>query len=229
MKRFYRNAEAAETEAGWRIELDGRELKTPKRAALLLPTAKMASAIASEWNGQRDLIDPASMPMTGLANAAVDHVAPDRSGFARGIAAYGESDLLCYRAAGPDVLAARQDGLWQPLLDWAARRYEITFTVTDGIMHQPQPAATIRRLSAALDAYDDFTLAAAQPLVTISGSLVITLALLAGEVDREAAWVAGELDELFQAETWGEDEEATRTRERRKAAFDAAAEFLTFR
>lgn len=229
MKRFYKAAATVRSDNGWQIELDSRELKTPKRATLLLPAEAMAAAIMYEWDAQGDIIDPISMPLTGLANAAIDHVRPNRTAFAKSIAAYGESDLLCYRAADPAPLVARQGEAWQPILDWAAKRYDITFTVTDSIVHQPQPAATLARLSAALVAFDDFALAAAQPLTTISGSLVIALALLEGEIDAETAWTAGELDELFQAEMWGDDADAAATREHRRSAFDAAARFLDFR
>lgn len=229
MKRFYKGAAPVQADGGWQVELDGRQLKTPKRHTLLLPTSAMATAITEEWAAQGDLIDPVSMPMTGLANAAIDHVAPDRAAFQKSIAAYGESDLLCYRAEAPAPLVERQCAAWDPLLAWAAKRYDIGFILADGIMHQPQPEMTLKRLAAALNAFDDFALAAAQPLTTISGSLIIALALMEGEIDAETAWTSGELDELYQAETWGEDAEATVTREHRKAAFDAAAQFLTLR
>ncbi|MGB3721853.1 MAG: ATP12 family protein [Pacificimonas sp.] len=229
MKRFYRAAKRVETNEGWRIELDGRGLNTPKRRSLVLPTETMADAIREEWEAQGDIIDPVSMPVTGLANAAIDHVAPDRAAFQKRIAAYGESDLLCYRADAPAPLVERQCAAWDPLLSWAAKRYDIGFTLAEGITHRPQAEMTLQRLSAALDAYDDFALAAAQPLTTISGSLVITLALIEGEIDADTAWISGELDELYQAETWGEDAEATAIREHRRAAFDAAARFLTLR
>ncbi|MBV7256160.1 ATPase [Pacificimonas sp. WHA3] len=229
MKRFYKAVAAVEDDGGYRIELDGRVLKTPKRSTLLLPGRAMADAIAREWDVQGDMIDPVSMPFTGFANAAVDHVGADRRAFAAGIAAYGESDLLCYRAGNPQALTDRQAAAWDPLLDWARTRYDVSMTLVEGVMHVPQPEPTLIRLSAALDAFDDFALAAAQPIVTISGSLVVTLALLEREVDVETAWAAGQLDELWQAETWGEDDEAARVRAHHHENFTKAAAFLELR
>lgn len=229
MKRFYKRAEAVKTDAGWTVELDGRPLRTPQRHALQLPTEAMARAIAGEWNAQGDIIDPVSMHATGIANAAIDHVAPGRAAFADGLAAYGESDLLCYRAERPAELVERQCRVWDPLLQWAGRRYDIGFEIAEGIIHRPQPEPTLARLRAALDAYDDFALAAAQPLVTISGSLVIALALLENEIDMETAWQAGVLDDNYQTESWGADEEAARSFAARRQTFEAAAAFLRLR
>ncbi|MGB7405869.1 MAG: ATP12 family protein, partial [Pacificimonas sp.] len=165
MKRFYKDAAATRDKRGWIVGLDGRPLNTPKRRPLVLPTEVMAEAVAAEWDEQGEIIDPVSMPLTGIANAAIDHVGGDRAGFADGIAAYGESDLLCYRADTPDSLVERQCQLWDPLLDWATKRYDLAFELVDGIMHVPQPEPTLARLRAALDAHDDFALAAAQPIV----------------------------------------------------------------
>lgn len=229
MKRFYKKAAARRTDEGWQVELDGRPLRTPKRAPLILPTEAMAQAVAAEWDAQGDLIDPASMAMTGIANAAIDHVSADRLGFASRIAAYGETDLVCYRAGGPEPLAARQCAAWDPLIAWAARRYDIAFELTEGLMPQPQPQPTLSKLSAALEAFDDFALAAAQPIVTITGSLVLTLALLEGEIDAETAWRAGQVDELYQMEEWGADAEAEAVLARRRSELETAARFLSLR
>ncbi|MHB9878659.1 ATP12 family chaperone protein [Pacificimonas sp. ICDLI1SI03] len=229
MRRFYKQAAAIAGEGGYAVNLDGRPLKTPKRNDLILPTQAMADAVVAEWAGQGDVIDPVSMPVTGLANAAIDHVAADRRTFVAGIAAYGESDLLCYRATNPEPLVERQCAVWNPLVEWAGRRYDIALTLVDGIMHEAQPDMTLQRLAAALDGFDDFALAAAQPLTTISGSLIVTLALLEGEIDVETAWNAGHLDELWQVEQWGEDQEAAVMRAHRRQAFEHAATFLTLR
>lgn len=223
MKRFYRHAEAAEDGA---IRLDGKPVRTPARKALVLPTQALAEAVAAEWNAQGETIDPRSMPLTGLANAAIDRIAPDKDAFARGLAAYGESDLLCYRAETPPRLVERQATLWDPILAWARRRYDVDFEVASGIVHKPQPQATVDRLASAVLARATFELAALSPLVTISGSLVIALALAEGGIDLESAWAAAVLDEHWQADQWGADAEAERSLAARRAEFDAACHFL---
>ena len=209
------------------VLLDGRPVRTPGRAPLAPPSASLAAAIADEWNEQGDTIDPRAMPLSGLANAAIDRIAPARDAFAGGLATYGESDLLCYRAEGPAPLVARESELWDPLLDWAARRYDIAFEVTAGIVHRPQPPDTVARLAAALDARMPFELAGLSPLVTISGSLVIALALAEGAIGLDQAWAAASVDEQWQAEQWGEDAEAAKALAGRRAEFAAAARFLS--
>ena len=227
MKRFYSKAETAPQPGGVAITLDGRPVKTPARAALLLPTEELAEAIAAEWNGQSEKIDPRSMPLTGLANAAIDRVAADPEAFARGLAAYGESDLLCYRADTPQPLVDRQAASWDPILDWARGRFDVDFHTISGVIHRKQPADTIERLGGAIRALDPFRLAAMSPLVTISGSLVIALALAEGEIRLDAAWAAATLDEAWQAEQWGEDPLAVAAHEERRRDFRAAYRFLT--
>lgn len=227
MRRFYTAVAAVPEDGAWRITLDGRPVRTPKRASLTLPTAALAAAVAEEWDAQGDKILPATMPMTGLANAAIDHVQPDPQAFAAGLAAYAESDLVCYRADTPADLAARQSTAWDPFVAFALRRYDAALRVTAGITHVAQDAAAVQRLAAALRSTDAWKLAAMQPLVTITGSLVIALALAEGEVDAAAAFAAGHLDELYQAEKWGDDAEATAARTARRAAFEAAARFLS--
>ena len=227
MKRFYRQAASLPAAGGIAIELDGRPIKTPARAALLVPTEELGEAIAAEWNGQGEEIDPRAMPLTGLANAAIDRVAPDPAAFAAGIAAYGESDLLCYRAEGPQPLVARQQAQWDPLLAWARRRYGIDFAIATGVIHRPQPDEAVGRLAAEVAIRDPFRLAALSPLVTISGSLVTALALAEGEIRVDRAWAAASLDEAWQAEQWGEDSLATAALAARRQDFEAAYRFLT--
>jgi chaperone required for assembly of F1-ATPase len=223
MKRFYREARAA---AGGAVELDGRPVRTPARRPLAVPSGPLAEAIAAEWNAQSESIDPRAMPLTALANAAIDRIAPDPESFARGLAAYGESDLLCYRAEGPPRLVERQSQHWDPLLAWARRRYDVDFEVTRGILHRRQPKATVDRLAHAVQARPPFELAALSPLVTISGSLVVALALAEEAIDLETAWSAAALDEQWQAEHWGEDSEAARALAARRSEFEAAELFL---
>lgn len=227
MKRFYKEATIRSSEAGWEILLDGRPVKTPARNALAVPTEALASAIAAEWQAQGETIDPRSMPLTGLANAAIDRVAPDPEAFARSLAAYGESDLLCYRADHPDALVARQAEHWDPLLAWARRRFDIDFEIVEGIMHRPQHEATVRQLAHAVLARDPFALAGLSPLVTIGGSLVAALALVENAVTLNAVWAAVTVDEAYQAEQWGEDAEAAAVLAARRRDFEAAHGFLT--
>lgn len=222
MKRFYKEVAVADRA----ILLDGKPVRTPARAELILPTAALADAVAAEWRSQEEDIDPRTMRLTGLSNAAIDRVAPDLAAFARPLAAYAESDLLCYRADAPPELIARQAEAWDPLLDWAGRRFDVRFTVTSGIVHAPQPAATIARLGQALAVYDAFHLAALAPIVTIGGSLVVALALAEDEVDPDSAFDLTHLDELWQARRWGEDRLALEARAVRKRDFMAAAQLL---
>jgi len=226
MKRFYKEAASVPTgEGGYGIALDGRPVRTPARAPLVLPNARLAEAVVREWAGQGDEIDPASMPMTGFSNAAIDRIAPDPAAFAEGIARYGESDLLCYRVETPQDLADRQAAQWQPLLDWAQSRYGIDFTMTHGIRPVAQPAATLDALRAAVTALDPFALAALSTLVSLSGSLVIGLAAVERAFPLGILWQAAELDELFQAELWGDDDEALARRAQRHEEFTRAAAF----
>ena len=222
MKRFYKEVAVADGA----ILLDGKPVKTPARAALMLPTPALAQAVAAEWRAQGDEIDPRTMRLTGLGNAAIDRVAPDMAAFIRPLAAYAESDLLCYRADAPPELVARQAEAWDPLLDWARRRFDVHFTVTNGIIHAPQPDATVSRLGEALGAYDAFHLAGLAPIITIGGSLVTALALAESEVDPDSAFDLTHLDELWQARRWGEDKLALEARAIRKLDFMAAAELL---
>lgn len=221
-KRFW--TDVAIVDGG--IRLDGRALKTPARVDLLLPTDSLAGAVAEEWRAVDGTIDPRAMPLTGLANAAIDRVAPDVAAFVDGLARYAQADLLCYRAAHPTALIAQQGAVWDPPLDWARARYDVEFVVTGGIVHVDQPVQTVARLVAAVAARDAFHLAALSPLVTLSGSLVLALALAEGAMTEQQAWDAAELDELWQAEHWGEDSLATTMREDKRRDFRAAARFL---
>lgn len=227
MKRFYKQVSVGEAGEAFEVLLDGRAVKTPARQPLHLPTRTLADASAAEWEAQGDKVDPRTMPVTGLANAAIDRVAPDQAAFAAGLARYGESDLLCYRAEHPSDLVEAQARAWDPLLAWARQRYDVDFEVTAGIIHRPQHPLTLDRLGQAIAARDPFELAALSQIVTISGSLVIALALAEGAVEADEAWFAATVDERYQAEKWGEDLEAARVLEARKADFLSAARFLT--
>ena len=222
MKRFWKEARA---EAG-EVLLDGRPVRTPKRNTLALPTPALAEAVAAEWNSVGEELDPRALPLTGLANAAIDIVAPDRLAFGEALAKYGETDLLAYRAEGPPELVARQAVEWDPLLAWVQHRYDVHIEVTAGVMHRPQPAATVARLRDATVALGAFELAALSPLVTIGGSLVAGLALVERAFDADRLWDAVTLDELWQEELWGADELAAAARDARRRDWDAAVRFL---
>ena len=225
MKRFWKSV-AIDDDRG--IRLDDRPVRTPGRVPLTLPTPALAEAVADEWRAVAEgaEIDPRAMPLTGLANAAIDRIDPDPSTFAAGLAAFAESDLLCYRADSPPALVERQAALWDPLLDWARTRYDVHFEVTTGIMHRPQPPATLTRLRDAVTARSAFELAGLSPIVTISGSLVAALALIEHAAPAETVWRAAELDEDFQAEQWGRDPLSEAALESRRRDFDAGVRFL---
>lgn len=227
MKRFY-------TDANWALDpatnmrsilLDGRPVRTPARQPLAVPGDGLASAIAAEWASQGERIEPASMPMTGFANAAIDQVLPDAAGFASGIAAYAASDLFCYRADDPAQLVALHADAWDPLLDWASARYDIAFTVTNGIMPVDQPRATVDRLGAAVHALDPWLLAGVATIVTLGGSLIGALALMEGAVDAGTLWDAVQIDEDWQVRQWGEDADAAARTGARRVQFDDAARY----
>jgi chaperone required for assembly of F1-ATPase len=226
MRRFWAAADIVEAEGGWAVTLDGRKVKTPARAELVVPTQALASAISSEWDECSEQVDPRSMPLTGLANAAIDRIAPDRENYAAGIASYGETDLVCYRAEGPEALVERQLESWEALIQWARRRYDVDFRCQTGIMHVLQPKDTVRKLAHAVAALDRFRLAGLSPLVTIGGSLVAGLAVLERMLPAEDAWEAVSLDDRWQLEQWGDDPEARAALGARRRDFLAAARFL---
>lgn len=216
MKRFWKDAAAVPAGSAWNIELDGRPVRTPAQALLQVAQEPLARAIAREWQDSAESVDPRAMPFTGLANAALDHVRPDRETFAAGLARYGESDLLTYRADSPRALAERQAEAWDPLLQWARRRYDVDFVVTEGVSYVPQAPNTVARLAHAVGTLDPFHLAAMSPLVTIGGSLIAALAVVEGDISAEQAWDAVSLDEAWQLETWGSDAEAEAVLEGRR-------------
>jgi len=226
VKRFWTDVTVEPDESGWAILLDGRSLKTPARAALAVPTQALAEAIAEEWRSVGETVDPRAMPLTGLANAAIDRVAPDRQAFAQGLARYAEADLACYRVDGPRELVAQQELSWDPLLAWARRRYDVDFATTCGLMHVAQPGATVERLSHAIAALDAFQLAGLSPLVTVGGSLVAGLAVIEKAIGADEAWKAVSIDEQWQLDQWGADAEAEKALDNRRRDFMAGARLL---
>ena len=224
MKRFWKQVAI---DADRVVTLDGRPVRTPGRVPLALPTDALAAAVAAEWVAVPDTIDPRAMPLTGLANAAIDRIASDPASFAAGLAAYGSSDLLYYRAESPEPLIDRQIAAWDPWLDWARTRYDVHFETTAGIMHCAQPAATLARLSDAVSALDAFRLAGLSQVVTITGSLVLALVLIERAGDPNTLWAAANVDEDWQAELWGQDTLAAQALANKHREFDAAVTFLT--
>lgn len=225
MKRFYEAAYAVAEEGGWAIRLDDRPVRTPGRAMLCLPNAALADAIADEWAGQGEQVDPASMALTGFANATIDRVLPEPGHFHDLLAGYGASDLLCYRAEAPTELAKRQADQWDPLLDWARARHGLSFVLAGGIMPVDQSPATLERLRTLVAGLDVWLLAGAAALTQIGGSIIGTLAHLDGAIAAPALFDATSLDERWQVERWGEDAEAKAYLDERRAHFLAAAQY----
>ena len=226
MKRFWVAADAVREEGGWTIHLDGRPVQTPARAPLVIPNEALAKAIAAEWQAVDGAVDPGKMPLTGLANAAIDRIAPHRQAFAGGLARYGEADLACYRSEWPPELVERQAECWDPLLAWARRRYDVDFATTSGLMHVPQPPPAIDRLAQAVAELDPFRLAGLSSLVTVGGSLIGALAVLEKAITADEVWDAVSIDERWQLEQWGSDVEAKAALENRRSDFFAGASFL---
>ncbi|MDP5305946.1 ATP12 family chaperone protein [Paracoccus spongiarum] len=211
--------------AGWQVHLDDRPLRTPGKHALILPTEALAAAVAAEWDAQDQIIRPATMPLTRAANAAIEKVAPQFAAVAAMLADYGGTDLLCYRATAPDRLIRRQAEAWDPLIDWAAAELHAPLRITHGVIPVPQPAASLQRMHDAVLALDVFGLTALHDLVTLPGSLVLGLAVLRGRLGADEAHQLSRIDEAFQSEQWGQDDEAAEAAENRRQALLVAARF----
>ncbi len=225
-KRFWKEAFVTDAETGHGIALDSRPVKTPAKAALVVPTRALAQAIAAEWNAVSERIDPRAMPMTRSANAAIDKVAHQHAEVADMLAAYGATDLLCHRATAPQELVLRQSEEWDPLLDWADSALNARLRQTPGVMPTKQDGAALARLRARVHAQDNFALTALHDLVALSGSLVIGLAALDGAYPPDILWQTSRLDEAWQAELWGADDEAEDMAAIKRAAFLHAHEFF---
>lgn len=226
MKRIYRTVASERASGGHAVTLDSKRMRTPGRRELLLPTAALAEAIAAEWDAQVDEIRPAQMPLTRLAATAIDRTADQRDLTIAETANYAGTDLVCYRADHPPVLADRQHAAWQPLLDWAAERYASRLEVTAGIIPKRQSPAILARYTEIVAAYDNFRLTGLHTATAACGSLIIALALAEGRLDAAEAFALSQLDETFQIEAWGEDAEAMRRRAALAEDIAAAARFL---
>ena len=225
-KRFWEAVSVEETKAGHELRLDGRPVRTPGKAPLAMPTGAMAEAAADEWRAVGERIDPTVMPVTRSANSAVDKVRPQRDAVIGHLAEYGATDLLCYRAEGPEALAAMQAERWDPLLDWAAERHAARLSTVAGVMPVEQDPEALRRLRAPLDAATDFELTALHDLISLPGSLVLGLAAAEGYGAPEDLWSLSRIDEDWQEGLWGVDEEAAERDRRRLEAYVHAHRFL---
>ncbi|GKY89190.1 ATP12 family chaperone protein [Sinisalibacter aestuarii] len=230
LKRFWTETAVREADGGYCVTLDGRSLRTPAKAPQVMPSRALAEAVAAEWAAQTDEVRPDTMPLTRTVNSAIDKLSLQHDEVAALLAAYGETDHICYRATGPDPLVARQAAAWDPLLDWAEAALGARLVVVSGVIPAPQDPAALERLAARTRAFDPFELAAFHDLVTLSGSLVLAFAAVENVSDPETIWAISRIDEAWQAEQWGEDEEAAEHAALKKQAFlDAMRVFSLLR
>lgn len=226
MKRFWSDVTVERIQDGFEVLLDGRRVKTPAKRALVLPTETVAQNVAREWDAQVETVDPTNMPWTRSANAAIDKVATQRAEVEAHLAEYSETDLLCYRAAGPQELIARQTAEWDPLLEWIEDRFSVRLAITSGVMPVEQTPEDISRLAQAMGPMTDFQLTAFHDLVTLSGSFTLALAATEEFAQPQSLWDKSRLDENYQSEQWGEDQEATEHAAIKRAAFFHANDFF---
>ncbi|MCF6233446.1 MAG: ATPase [Rhodobacteraceae bacterium] len=225
-KRFWKEARVVEDGARFAVELDGRRVKTPAKAALEMPTRGMAQAVAAEWDAQEGVIDPRGMPFTRSANAAIDKVAHQHGEVADMLAGYGDADLLCYRAEAPVELVAHQAQEWDPALGWARDALGVDLEVFKGVVHHPQSTSDIAGLTARVHRMGNFHLAAFHDLVSLSGSLILGFGAALGWRGADDIWKLSQLDEIWQAQQWGADEEAQKMSEAKRQAFLHAKAFF---
>ena len=225
MKRFYQEARVVEAESGFDVRLDGKTLLTPAKHSLRVESRQLAEAIAAEWQGQGVTVSPLNLPLTRLVSTAIDRVTLRRADVIAEIAKYAGTDLLCYRAEGPPDLVERQRRSWQPLLDWAAERYDAALAVTAGITPVAQAPAALAAIERAVGTHDLMQLVALHLTTTSCSSVVLGLALLAGKITADEAFAAAQLEESYQIEKWGEDAEQTQRRAGLKEDIALAARF----
>lgn len=222
-KRFYAEAAVVGTEDGFAVQLDGRPVRTPGKALLVLPTAAAAQLVADEFAAQGETIDPLSMPVLRLANSAIDGVAAEMQGVLEDVMRFAASDLVCYRAGAPEALVVRQAEAWNPPLDWAQATLGARFVLAEGVMHVAQPRESVAAVGLWLkQRAEPFRLAAIHVMTTLTGSALLALATEAGAIKPDAAWAAAHVDEDWNIEQWGEDAEAAARSAMRRRDFDAA-------
>jgi chaperone required for assembly of F1-ATPase len=224
-RRFYASAAVDAVDKGFAVLLDGRGAKTPAQEELVAPTRALAEAIAAEWANQHEVVDPASMPLTKLSNSIIDGAAKAPAPVAAGVAAYLDSDMLCYRADAPDGLVARQAAHWDPIIAWARERLGAVFIVAHGVMFVAQPDEALRQARAAIP-LDPWRLGAVHAMTTLTGSALLALAVLRRRLDVDQAWHAAHVDEDWNMELWGRDQMTLERRALRFAEMQAAATLL---
>ncbi|MCO5066117.1 MAG: ATPase [Rhizobiaceae bacterium] len=232
-KRFYKSVALAEENGGVAVHLDGRQVRTPGRAAVILPNAEAARLVADEFDAQANEIDPVSMPVTRLVNTAIDGVANESEAVLEDILRFASSDMLCYRADSPEGLVERQNEMWDPVLEWSAQALHARLALAEGVMHVKQSPMAIQALRIHLAnrlgdeaAVRALRLAALHVITALTGSALLALAVEAGEIDAEQAWLAAHVDEDWQIEHWGQDAEALARRNARHRDFSAAVKVL---
>ena len=225
-KRFYQRVDVADRDGGFALLLDEKPVRTPGKKLFLLPSRALAEAVAEEWRAQKERIDPATMPLTKLANSAIDGVPGREDDVIGDILNYAGSDLLCYRAEGPRGLVEAQRAHWDSVLAWAKSALGAPFVLAEGVVHVAQPQASLDRLREALKAHDPFGLAALHVMTGLTGSALLALGVALERMTPEEAWKAAHVDEDWQITQWGEDAEAASRRSARRRDFDAAARAL---
>lgn len=226
MKRFYKDVSIAAASGGWQVSLDTRAIKTVQGAPQIVPTQAIANALAAEWDAQGEKIDPTTMPLRDMADYAIDMVSPDPGALIDKTVAYGDTDTLLYRADPDEALYARQRQVWDPIVSAIEARLSVTFVRISGIIHRPQNEGTLDALRQALTGHSSFALAAIEMMTHLASSLITGLSAAAPDADALALWNAANLEEDWQIEQWGRDEEAEERRTKRTADFLKAREFL---
>ena len=224
-KRFWKAVTVTECEGGFTVHLDARQARTPGKQPLTLPSRAMAEAVAAEWDAQHGPVRPETMPFTRAANSAIDKVTPQFEVIAADLASYGGTDLLCYRATGPEGLIARQNQGWNPLLEWSATSLGAPLRAVPGVIYAAQPQASLTRLQAMVMAMTPCQITGFHDLVQLSGSLILALAVTRARLTPDEAWHLSRIDEIWQIEAWGADEDAAALAEHKRTAFHQAAAF----
>ena len=224
-RRFWKLATVEPADAGFAVHLDGRPVRTPAKSLLAVPTKALALAIAAEWDAQAKIVDPRTMPITRAANSAIDKVVPKQADVTQMLAEYGDADATCYRAHTPEGLVQRQTAAWDPLLDWADEVFQARLIPVVGVIYQPQNPKALQRLSEPVQQMTPFQLAGFHDLVTLSGSLIIGLATARGLLPPEDLWQRSRIDELWQQDQWGLDDEAAAMAEGKRLSFMQGLEF----
>ncbi|GIT90310.1 ATPase [Jannaschia pagri] len=226
-RRFWTAANVvAEDTGGYAVRLDDKPVLSPLKTRLVTPTQALADGVAAEWDAQVEVIDPTSMPLTRAVNATLDKVIPQRAAVVANLAEYGGSDLLCYRADGPEALVAQQNEAWDPMLAWLDRTHGVRLVSTCGVIPVDQCSDGLALLHAVVDEYSAWELTAFSEFVTLSGSLVLAIAVMDGAVPRDVAWAKSRVDEMWQTSQWGEDEEEAALVAMKKASFLQAGTYL---